>query len=126
MTKPTTPLPDYVSLAIRNLEYDINKTSTICESFVEVQESDVHELIAHIQAQAERIAALEELVVEKSRVANGYCDALHAAEAEFALVSEWARGRCECCGYNLMQYKIEACGLCIDGLNWTPAWGKGE
>lgn len=54
------------------------------------------------------------------------------AEAELALVREWARGRCECCGrkvegYVPTQQRLFGCKrICRNNVDWTPAWAKGD
>ena len=61
-------------------------------------------LRSHIAAQAGRIAGLE---------------------AELALVMEWARGRCECCGIMGLMGKCKRVTPPRHSSgcdNWTPAW----
>ena len=48
--------------------------------------------------------------------------ACESAEARYAAVMEWARGKCECCAYD---DDVEVCLICREDSNWTPAWPEG-
>ena len=98
----------------------------------------LHDAVAHIQAQAVRIAQLTEAWQKAADEADAIAESydmlkgawatdlakLKKAEAELALVRDWARGRCVCCGSikacndNDPIYRMVA-GPCA---NWTPAW----
>jgi hypothetical protein len=138
--KPTPPAPADAEVreARGQLEGQIKNMSPNCWAFA-VKPETIRTILAaldkalgEVVAQVGRIAALEGHVSDyklcntiSHSAASQWKDKAEAAEAELSLVTEWARGRCECCGETSCEHhdkpRIEtACG------QWTPAWAKGE
>lgn len=81
--------------------------------------------VREARERTERIRELEADLDIMTRARDLEQDLRRKAEAELARVTDWARGRCECCGTDDMPD-----GTCYAGdgdepcKRWTPAWGK--